>query len=132
MRKLSIIVTLVLAAWTSPAYGSVMLSESSQGKTANVSLKSTFSLTLHSTYWSLGPLPTGVSLIGAATISPIMPGPNAPTGCKIAGSGCGTITWKFVASSKGVKTIVASRQSCGEALRCTPAQGSYRVQIKVS
>ena len=59
-------------------------------------------------------------------------GPNAPAGCQVAGMGCGTVSLKFKAINKGISTVNASRTSCGEALRCTPAQSSYYVTIKVN
>lgn len=110
-----------------------IISESSNHKTVKVTLGSTFTVQLHSTYWNFDSLKgKSIKAIGTTKVAPIMPGPNAPAGCQVAGMGCGTVSLKFKAINKGISTVNASRTSCGEALRCTPAQSNYYVTIKVN
>lgn len=49
----------------------------------------------------------------------------------VPGGGCGTVTANFTAVTVGVATIVADRTSCGEAIRCTGTEGTYRVTMRV-
>lgn len=109
------------------------LSEKNASKTVVVKLKSRVELTLHSMYWQLAVPAKSSSLTskGQPILKPIFPSPSAPAGCRIAGSGCGTQTWEFVASKVGITHLVASRTTCGEAMRCTAANGRFTVTVKV-
>lgn len=109
------------------------LNENSANKVYSVKVGSHLSLTLHSMYWSLSkePATSGITEVGSVIAKPILPGPNAPAGCKLPGIGCGTQTWNFVAKKAGTYQIAATRTSCGEALQCTGSQGSYAVTIRV-
>src|SRR5207253_1910347 len=75
-----------------------------------------------STYWQFAPPGSGLHLTSTATT----PGPRVGA-CARPGSGCGTVTLTATAASRGQATITASRASCGEALRCSAAQGTFRV-----
>ena len=110
------------------------LSEKNASKTVAVKLGSRVELTLHSMYWGLAVPAKSSSLTskGAPILKPIFPSSSAPAGCKIAGSGCGTQTWEFVATKVGITHLVASRTTCGEALRCTGTNGRFAVTVKVS
>lgn len=110
------------------------LSEKNASKTVAVKLGSRVELTLHSMYWGLAVPAKKSSLTskGQPIRKPIFPGPSAPAGCKIAGSGCGTQTWEFIATKVGITHLVASRTTCGEAMRCTGANGRFAVTVKVS
>jgi len=109
------------------------VNESSANKTFKVRVGSTVTMTLHSMYWDLTPLAASASLKsnGDPVQTPVMPGPNAPAGCGVPGSGCGTQVWKFTAVKVGVTQLLATRTSCGEAMQCTGDQGKYMVTIKV-
>ena len=110
-----------------------ILTESNKNRLVKVRIGESFSIQLHSTYWNFDSIKgKSIKAIGTTNVEPIMPGPNAPTGCQVAGMGCGTVSLKFKAINKGISTVNASRTSCGEALRCTPAQSSYVVTIKVN
>ena len=52
-------------------------------------------------------------------------------GC-VPGGGCGTVTATYGAVHAGRVTVTANRTSCGEALRCSPEQGSFTVAVVVS
>jgi hypothetical protein len=81
-----------------------------------------------STYWQFATTTTPVVRpIGAARIAP---GPRAGR-CAITGSGCGTVTLTVVATARGTTNISASRTTCGEAIRCEPAQANFRLVVHV-
>lgn len=131
----ALLVAVLAAALALPASAapSVSMGEAMNGKVVNVKLGSLVSVMLHSTYWSAASLPKASLLrpLGSAVTTPIMPGAKAPARCRIAGSGCGTVLWRFTAVRVGTARFVASRTSCGEAMRCTAAQGHYRVTIRI-
>jgi hypothetical protein len=108
------------------------VSTANNKKTINIRTGDQIILTLDSTYWAIDPVDnTKLKPQGDPLVTPIMPGPDAPEGCKLPGSGCGTIVWKLKAIKKGVSFIKASRQSCGEALKCTPEQSSFQLRLNV-
>ncbi len=109
------------------------LSEKNKDQTVSVRVGGTVSLTLHSMYWTLNAQAKSSSLSskGAPILKPVLPGPTAPNGCKIAGSGCGTQTWKFKATKIGTAHLLATRTTCGEAMRCTGSNGRFEVTIKI-
>lgn len=111
-----------------------VLSEKNASKIVAVKLGGRVELSLHSMYWKLAVPAKSSSLTskGQPILKPIFPGPSAPQGCRIAGSGCGTQTWEFVATKVGITHLVASRTSCGEAMQCTGANGRFAVTVKVS
>ena len=91
-----------------------------------MSVGQTIKLRLTSTYWQVAKAQPGAVLgtVGRQTR------PTMGHGC-VPGQGCGVVTAAFVARHPGRAVITASRSSCGEALRCSPAQGSYRVRVVV-
>jgi hypothetical protein len=82
-------------------------------------------VTLGSTYWTFNP-PSGVAVTqdGDPTVRP-------SPGC-VPGAGCGTVTATYHADTSGTATLSAHRDSCGEALRCTPAQADWRIDANVT
>jgi len=108
----------------------VKISESSNSQTVIVSKGSKVQITLHSTYWASKKV-INLEAIGAPVSVPIMPGPKAPQGCQFAGTGCGSVTWSFIATKVGSASFEASRASCGEALKCTASQQKFKVLFKV-
>lgn len=114
--------------------GLTTANESANGKTLKISKGGALTITLNSTYWTFSPLANAKVLrqIGAPATVGYPPGSaSAPAGCRIPGSGCGTVTWKLKAIAAGSVVITANRTSCGEAMRCTPAQSLYRLTVKV-
>ncbi len=82
---------------------------------------------LHSTYWMVqgSSNPPVLAMDGAVVVSP------SPDGC-VPGEGCGTVTADFHAIAPGDAVVSASRTSCGEALRCTRGQGTFRLTVHVT
>jgi hypothetical protein len=139
VRKIRVIAALavfiiLMGVMTAQAVSGISLSEKNSGQTVSLKLGSQVSLTLHSMYWAMIPQVTLSSLVakGAPILKPVLPGPSAPNGCQIAGSGCGTQTWKFVASRVGTAHMIATRTTCGEAMKCTGSAGRFEVTVKVS
>ncbi len=130
----SVLLILGLGLNSAQATTTTTLSEKNAAKTVAVKLGSRVELTLHSMYWGLAVPAKSSSLTskGEPMLKPIFPGSSAPAGCKIAGSGCGTQTWEFMATKVGITHLVASRTTCGEAMRCTGANGRFAVTVKVS
>ena len=82
---------------------------------------------LHNTYWRFAaPSTSALVAIGAPVYAPKLGG-----GC-VPGEGCGTVTARFRAARTGSATIKATRQSCGEALRCRPGAGTFEVTVAVT
>jgi predicted secreted protein len=130
----SVLLMLGLGLNSAQATTTTTLSEKNASKTIAVKLGARVELTLHSMYWGLAVPAKSSSLTskGAPILKPIFPSATAPAGCKIAGSGCGTQTWEFVATKVGTTHLVASRTTCGEAMKCTGANGRFTVTVKVS
>ena len=105
------------------------LSESSNHHTVNVAVGATFRVLLHNTYWTLTPLPSTSALAKVGSIKVVSSG-LAGSGC-VPGQGCGTVTAHFVARHAGYARLSATRTSCGEAMRCTAAQGHWTVVVHV-
>jgi len=115
-----------VAACGSATPATRQLSEPDNGHTLRVRTGTTLRVVLHSTYWTFArnSAPSVVRVSGAPTYSP------RPGG--IPGSGNGSVSETLRAAVPGRATVSASRRSCGEALRCSPGQGSYSVVIVVT
>ena len=102
------------------------LSVTDAGRTVAVAPGARLVVALDSTYWTFLPVaPVGVlRAVGPPRVVPRL------SHC-VPGQGCGTVTAEFLATGTGTATIGATRTTCGEALRCTPAQSDYRVQVLV-
>lgn len=103
----------------------VTVGDNDTGRTLHVTPGSSVKVVLGSTYWTFGHSSDGgvLSLVGTPNV--------VPSGGCVPGQGCGTVTGVFRAMAPGTATITASRTSCGEAMRCTGDQGSYRVVVIV-
>ncbi|HEY3293454.1 MAG TPA: protease inhibitor I42 family protein [Candidatus Nanopelagicaceae bacterium] len=130
----SSILVLALGVNSAQATTITSLSEKNASKTVAVKMGAQVELTLHSMYWQLAVPAKSSSLTskGQPILKPIFPSPSAPAGCRIAGSGCGTQTWVFRATKVGLTHLIASRTTCGEAMKCTAANGRFTVTVKVS
>ncbi len=131
---IGVIALLGFGLTSAQAVTTTLLSEKNASKTVVVKLGSKIELSLHSMYWQLTVPAKSSSLTskGAPILKPILPGPKAPAGCRIAGSGCGTQIWVFSATKVGLTHLVASRTTCGEAMQCTGANGRFTVSVKVT
>ena len=101
----------------------VHLADAANGTTVDVSRGRNVVVVLHSTYWTLAPVAGSLRLAGAPVV--------APGHCTAPGSGCGTVTATYVATSPGTSQLHAHRDSCGEALRCTGNAGNWTVTVEV-
>lgn len=104
----------------------VSASERQDGGTVTLRKGQRLRVVLHSTYWQLaGSSDRGVLLPqGAPRVQP------QPSGC-VVGQGCGTVTAWYVARALGRAEVSGSRTSCGEAMGCTAASGSYTLHVVV-
>src|SRR5665213_1223622 len=104
----------------------VILTDKDKGTTASVHVGDRVTVVLGSTYWTFG---TGTGSVlrsdGPTDVAP------QTSGC-VPGQGCGTATASFTAVAAGTTTIVATRTSCGEAARCTGANGATKSKVSVS
>lgn len=137
LKKTAIIAASLLLFSGAAAHGATTrtLNENSANKTYAIKVGSVFHLLLHSTYWTLTAIPSSAPIkslgepVGTAP-TPAATGPAGPANPP--GMGTGTIDWSLKALKIGKFDLKASRTSCGEALRCTDAQSSYVVHIKVT
>jgi len=114
---------------STPAHATaVQLSEGANQTTISVTRGSTITVVLRSTYWTIDP-PGGPVLFAAG---PQSYAPGQGCGATVPGSGCGTVTLVVRAAAAGTAMLTANRTSCGEALRCTPDQSTWRVTVRVT
>jgi hypothetical protein len=112
---------------SSPAATLVVAGDADNGKTVNLHVGDRVEVKLASTYWNLaGSSNPGVlEAVRPPAVSP------SPIGC-VPGAGCGVVTELFAAIAPGGAIVSASRTSCGEAMRCTGANGSYSISVVVT
>ena len=106
----------------------VAIDDAADGTTVTLPQRGRLAVTLHNTYWQLAaPADSKVLVVTSApTARP------EPTCRPIPGTGCGTVTAAYAAGSTGTTTLAAHRDTCGEALRCTPAQSDWSVTVHVT
>jgi hypothetical protein len=133
MRKIS--AALLVVAMAVYASGAALaaspptrkLSDGANTKRVTVVKGTVLSVTLHSTYWMFeAPGGSALRAVGKPRYTP------APVGSCVPGEGCGTVTQSYRAAKTGSATINAGRTTCGEALACGPANGSYVVRVTVT
>lgn len=119
-----------VATSTGASPAPVQLSEASANQIITVAPGTPLTLTLHSTYWSLVPLAHQSSI---ALVGPVLTvGVRMVHGSRcVPGQGCGTVRAHFVARAAGRVQLRATRTTCGEAMRCSPAQRVWTVTIRV-
>jgi predicted secreted protein len=100
----------------------VTVGDASDGKAVTLHPGDTLVVTLRSTAWTIDAA-HGAALRtrGEQVVKVDRPGPGAP----------GSTSRTFVAAARGDATVTASRTTCGEALKCTPAQGAYLLTAHV-
>jgi hypothetical protein len=107
--------------------GTVLADEHLNGRTVAVAVGQRLELDLHSTYWVVAGSQEPALLSQDGPTRTTVP---APGSC-LPGAGCGLLRTTFTALRPGTATLTASRTSCGEALRCTGDQGSYRLTVTI-
>lgn len=109
----------------------VTLTEADNGKAVSLHPGQRLQVILHSTYWTFD-AGTDTSVLARQGDTQYHPGTRGKGGCpSFPGSGCGTAVQTYQADSAGTSTITASRTTCGEALLCTPDQGTWSVDVTV-
>lgn len=108
--------------------GTVTASDTDNGRTITLTVGDHLTVQLGSTYWHFTGL--GDSTVLTNVGAPAVSGPPPGAGC-VPGGGCGTVTATYLAVAAGTTTVAADRTSCGEARRCTGAEGTYRLNIVV-
>ncbi|MFD7168864.1 hypothetical protein [Streptomyces violascens] len=103
----------------------VTLDERAAGTVVKVGVGTAVLVRLHSTYWSA---PTSSD---ALALAPVGKSGSTSTGTCEPGAGCGIAAADFAARRTGTAHITAHRDSCGEAMRCGPGQGSYAVTVEI-
>jgi len=98
--------------------------EVDNGRTIDATAGQVVSVTLHSTYWIVDPLQDR-SVIDPVTGPTVTP---AFQGC-VPGQGCGSVSIDYSVVGPGSATIMARRTSCGEAMRCSPAESTWTLTI---
>jgi hypothetical protein len=112
---------------TGPAHPAVVLDEHANQSTVRVVLGNRVELLLHSSYW------TNFGSSRSAVVRADGPVRIMPTTLKcVPGGGCNPVQATFTAVTVGTAVLSASRTSCGEALRCGPANSHYHVTIVVT
>jgi hypothetical protein len=106
----------------------VAVDDAANGTTVELTRGARLTVTLHSTYWQLA-TPADASVLEVRSGPAARPNPSCRS---IPGTGCGTVTAVYTAARTGTTMLTAHRASCGEALRCTPAQSDWSVKIRVS
>ena len=107
--------------------GPTSVSDRDNGTTVRLHTGGRLRVVLDSTYWAFAPSSDPAVLRGDGT--PVVD-PQA-SGC-VPGAGCGTVTATFTAVAGGSATVTATRTTCGEAMRCTGANGRYTVTVVVT
>jgi len=106
----------------------ITVDETANGTTVALHVGDQLTVVLHSTYWQINAPGTR-----AARLVTAGPQRTQPAQCgHIPGSGCGTATRRFRAERRGVATLSAHRDSCGEALRCTGTQGDWKITAAIT
>jgi hypothetical protein len=110
------------SATPTPA-GAVQLTFTDSGKTLTLHIATRLHVALDSSYWTFQPVGAPRLLKTDAT------GFVPPTHTCMAGFGCGTQTADYTAIAAGRTSVVATRTSCGEAMRCVVNNGHFEVHI---
>jgi len=108
-------------------YPAIVLDEHANQSTVQVVVGRRVEVLLHSSYW------TGFGSSQSAVVRADGSVRTLPTSQKcVPGGGCNPVLATFMAQAAGTAVLSASRTSCGEALRCSPANSHYRVTIVVT
>jgi hypothetical protein len=105
----------------------VIVGAGDNGRTVAVTVGDVVSLRLASTYWQVAPA-TPAAVLRTDSRATL---PSGPARSCVPGQGCGFAVAGFTAVAPGRATISASRTTCGEALRCSPARSRYRLTVLV-
>jgi hypothetical protein len=113
-----------------PARGHVDATDTDNGTTRVLHRGDTLTVTLHSTYWTITGSSNSAVLVAQGP-QRTQADPPSSHHC-VPGQGCGTVTESFTATGDGTADVGASRTTCGEAMRCTPAQSTWLLHVTVT
>ncbi len=118
-----------LSAGDGPApHGVTVLRDDANGRTVHVGVGDRVELILSSDYWHVHGSSSDAVLTQDGPVR-YLPRPRS---CPdIPGLGCVPVQTTFTALARGTAVITASRQTCGEALRCQPPQRHFTVAVVV-
>jgi hypothetical protein len=108
--------------------GRVVVDEQQNRSNVRLTVGQRLEFDLHNLYWTVQGSPTPRLLSQDGPTQQVLPSPGA---CP-PGVGCGLLRTTFTAHQTGTVTLTASRTTCGEALRCTGDQGSYRITVVIT
>jgi hypothetical protein len=106
------------------------------GHTITLAVGDSLEVRLSGAGWTFSADTSGPALrqVGQPTAGPAPTGGTSPTAGRSAcvpGGNCIQVTATFAAASPGQAVVLATRTSCGEAMRCTGGAGSYRLSVVV-
>lgn len=104
----------------------VRATEKQNGKTLTLKRGQRLQVVLHSTYWQIRGS-TRASVLRAVGMPKVL---AVNSGC-VPGGGCGTVTANYIAVARGSAAVSAHRTTCGEALGCSKAEGTFVVNVLV-
>jgi hypothetical protein len=105
-----------------------VIHDRANGTTVRVQVGDHVELIMSSGYWQVHGSSSDVVLAQDGGTKSLPRPKNCPP---IPGLGCIPFEIMFTARAKGTAVITASRQTCGEALKCQPPQRHFRVTIVV-
>ena len=103
-----------------------IISDDANGNSIAVLTNGMVHVVLHSTYWKFQPV-TDSRVVGALRDPVVTTDPTV----RIPGTGAGTISLDLRAVGPGTAQVSATRETCGEALRCAENQRTFAVTIVV-
>jgi hypothetical protein len=103
----------------------ITVTDTDSGKTLSLPVGTTLIVKLSADNWTVGPAtnPAVLRMNGQPT--------QSPSSC-IPGGTCGTTTASFSAEQVGQAQVSASRDYCGEAIRCTPPVDAWSITLQVA
>ena len=118
----------------------ITVHESDNGKTINAVVGQKITVELGgptvagSTYWQFAPVAPGVLTSQGDQVVAVPSSSAQASGGLInpPGMGMGTVSLTVQVATSGIGTITAHRDSCGEAMMCSPGNSDYKVMINVS
>lgn len=114
---------------TSATGAVVVVHNADKGHTVTLHPGQTLQVVLTGGYWPT-PASSSASVLkqsGAPTLASPSPGHGCPPGV-----GCRAQQTEFVAVAAGTATVSSTRTNCGEAMRCTDANGKFDITVVVA
>jgi hypothetical protein len=114
---------------TSAAAGTVVVHNADKGRTVTLHPGQSLQVVLTGGYWA-APATSAASVLKLST-APTLVSPSPGHGCP-PGVGCRAQQTEFTAVAAGTATVSSSRSNCGEAMRCTDANGTFSITVTVA